>query len=186
MRNEPVFFVFIVILFALANISLGDESIQARTFQKSTSASFKNTNHQEQSQKSTIKIQSAEMHKFTFRTITKEELEILIDRIRSKYDAFSSYSGGLRSRFSDYNYQLSVCSKKAYTYEEQQAAGCQPNDTIQQCSEKLMKQCAGQRASMLKDRSDNMQDKIKDLIDALDELSRKLKMLSSELQQKYQ
>lgn len=143
------------------------------------------TNQQLQLQKPEIKILNPDiyMKRFTF-ILTGEDLDNLIAEINKIHEVFSSRSNLLNTYFGIYLSQLNECSNRPYTYQEQQAAGCLPNDTIQQCSDKLLKHCAGQYALKLKQRSDSVQHTIQELINKSTELSNKLKALSNELQQK--
>jgi hypothetical protein len=111
--------------------------------------------------------------------LTDSELAELISQVDKKYNNFSTASTGLKNDFQKYNSQLTTCSDKSYTYEEQQAAGCLPNDTIQQCSDKLLKICVERQALALKASSGTVQTKIQELIAKATELANRLKTLNN-------
>jgi hypothetical protein len=113
--------------------------------------------------------------------LTDAELEDLISQVDKKHYDFSAAANGLKDDFKKYNTQLLTCSDKSYTYEEQQAAGCLPNDTIQQCSDKLLKICVARQASALKVSSESVLNKIQELISKSTELANRLKALNTAL-----
>ena len=52
-----------------------------------------------------------------------------------------SMEGGFRHFLSTFQYYSKNCSIKAYSVQDQQAAGCKGNDTVEQCMEKLYDFC---------------------------------------------
>jgi hypothetical protein len=123
-------------------------------------------------QKPAIKILNTDTYKLL---LTTEYLQ----HIKSDLYSLESSIYSLKGEISHFQDSLKTCTSKSYTYEEQIAAGCLPNDTIQQCSDKLLKSCAGPDALDVKGKSDSLQNK---LIEQAD----KLKVLSNLLQQKFQ
>lgn len=185
MKKELILSVLFVFLFSLADVAAGAEAIKMRTFKKSTSKVSQTTDQQTLQVKPAMKIKSSVFLKLNVIVLTKDDIINYREQIESKYNSLKSGLYNLRSKYSTYNSRLNYCNKKSYTYEEQIDAGCLSNDTIQQCSEKLLVSCAGQSASSLKYQSDEVQGKIKDLIDISDELAKKLNVLSKDLEQKY-
>ena len=117
---------------------------------------------------------------------TEPELKDLMSQMHGKYDAFKTCSLRLMDDFHQYNYRLSLCSNKSYSYEEQQAAGCLPNDTTQQCSDKLLKVCIRQPALALKDSSAKVQSTLQALITKSTEFTNRLRALSDQLSDQLQ
>jgi hypothetical protein len=151
------------------------------------------TNQQLQLQKSEMKILNPDIYMQTFAlTIIGGGLSNLINNLDSWVGdnntarrVFVMRENELIGALGSYNGQLNECLHRPYTFQEQQAAGCLPNDTVQQCSDKLLKRCIGPYASHVKGDSELLQNMLQDLISRSTELANKLKALSNELQQKY-
>lgn len=185
MKKELIISVLFGFLFSLVDVAAGAEATKLRNMEKSTSNEPQTTNQQTQQAKPMMKIKSSVFLKLNVIVLTKDDIINYREQIESKANSLKGGLYKLSNKYGTYNNRLNYCKKKSYTYEEQINAGCSSNDTIQQCSEKLLVSCVGQSASSLKHQSDEVQNKIKDLIDISDELANKLNVLSKDLEQKY-
>ncbi len=185
MKKIRILSVLLAFSLALVDVAVGVETTKMRNMEKSTSKVPQTTNQQTQQAKPMMKIKSSVFLKLNVIVLTKDDIINYRGQIDSKYSSLKSGLYKLSNKYGTYNNRLNYCKKKSYTYEEQIDAGCSSNDTIQQCSEKLLVSCVGQSASSLKHQSVEVQNKIKDLINISDELAKKLNVLSKDLEQKY-
>ncbi len=63
------------------------------------------------------------------------------DSLKKKYDEFSGNAQKYEYGAAQMPAITKECSTKAYSVQDQKAAGCSENDTLKQCMEKLYKHC---------------------------------------------
>lgn len=67
--------------------------------------------------------------------------KVSVDQIAQKYAAFSGPAKSQEAMAKAVPDIVKQCSAKAYTVQDQAAAGCTAGDTVKQCSDKLQKHC---------------------------------------------
>lgn len=64
-----------------------------------------------------------------------------IDQLAKKFDAFSAGAKSYETSAATMLHATKTCAGKAYTVQDQQAAGCTGSESLNQCMEKLYKHC---------------------------------------------
>jgi hypothetical protein len=82
-----------------------------------------------------------EMRLVGMKPIVGRAPEVTLELLQQKFTSFSSVAGQYRNYAALMPGIANQCAAKAYSVQDQTAAGCSNNDTVKQCMDKLYKHC---------------------------------------------